>query len=109
MTKANLLVATPMYGGVCNGAYTVGMIQLAPVMSMNAMAYRYAYMTNESLITRGRNSLADDFLDTDCTHLMFIDADIGFNPADIPTMVNADKDIICGIYPKKEINWMRVK
>ena len=39
---------------------------------------------------------------------MFIDADIGFNPADIPPMVDADKDIICGMYPKKEINWMSV-
>ena len=107
--KAHLLVATPMYGGVCNGNYTVGMIQMASVMSSKKMAFRYAYMTNESLITRGRNSLAYDFLDTDCTHLMFIDADIGFNPEDIPTMVDADKDIICGIYPKKEINWLKIE
>jgi hypothetical protein len=39
---------------------------------------------------------------------MFIDADITFNPADIVRMVNADKDIICGLYPKKEINWKTV-
>lgn len=108
MSEANLFIATPMYGGVCNGAYTVGMIQMAGTMGQNNMAFRYAYMTNESLITRGRNSLADDFLETDCTHLMFIDADIGFNPADIPLMVRADKDIICGIYPKKEIEWNKV-
>jgi hypothetical protein len=107
--KANLLIATPMYGGLCNGVYTVAMIQMASVMSGKQMAFRYAYMTNESLITRGRNRLAHDFLDTDCTHLMFIDADIGFNPKDIPTMVDADKDIICGIYPKKEINWSKVE
>jgi len=108
MSDANLFIATPMYGGVCNGVYTVGMIQMAGTMGQNNMAFRYAYMTNESLITRGRNSLADDFLETNCTHLMFIDADIGFNPADIPLMVRADKDIICGIYPKKEINWNKV-
>jgi hypothetical protein len=39
---------------------------------------------------------------------MFIDADISFNPADIIRMIQADKDIICGLYPKKEINWMLV-
>jgi hypothetical protein len=65
-------------------------------------------MMNESLITRARNTLAYDFLDTDATHLMFIDADITFNPEDIVRMVNADKDIICGLYPKKEINWNTV-
>ena len=65
-------------------------------------------MMNESLITRARNSLAYDFMQTDCTHLMFIDADIGFNPHDILQMINGNKDIICGIYPKKEIDWVQV-
>jgi hypothetical protein len=41
--------------------------------------------------------------------MMFIDADIHFNPADIFPMMEADKDIICGIYPKKEINWQTVR
>ena len=68
-----------------------------------------SFMFNESLITRARNALVHGFLKTDCTHLMFIDADIKFNAADIPPMVEADKDIICGIYPKKEINWHTVK
>jgi len=40
---------------------------------------------------------------------MFIDADIKWNPADIIPMIEADKDIICGIYPKKEINWYEVE
>ena len=39
---------------------------------------------------------------------MWIDADIGFNPIDIVSMVIADQDIICGIYPKKAIDWQRV-
>jgi hypothetical protein len=41
--------------------------------------------------------------------MMFIDADIRFNPNDIFPMMEADKDIICGIYPKKEINWLTVR
>jgi hypothetical protein len=40
---------------------------------------------------------------------MFIDADIRFNANDVIPMIEADKDIICGIYPKKEINWGSVK
>jgi len=107
--KANLFIATPMYGGVCNGAYTVGMVQMAGTLGKENIAFRYGYMTNESLITRGRNSLTHDFLQTDCTHLMFIDADIGFHPSHIVPMIDADKDIICGIYPKKEINWPKVE
>jgi hypothetical protein len=66
-------------------------------------------MFNESLITRARNSLAHQFIKSNATHLMFIDSDIRFRPTDILKMLEADKDIICGIYPKKEINWFTVK
>ncbi len=106
---SKLFVATPMYGGMCAGTYTQSILQSAAVFSQNGVQAMYSFMFNESLITRARNGLAKNFLKTDCTHLMFIDADIGFNPADIIHMINADKDVICGIYPKKEINWQSVK
>jgi hypothetical protein len=106
--KTNIFVATPMYGGLCNGSYTVGLLSAVGVFSRYGIGMQYAHMMNESLITRARNMLAKDFLASECTHLMFIDADIGFNPADIVPMIHADKDIICGIYPKKEINWVDV-
>lgn len=106
MTK--LFVATPMYGGLCHGQYTVGMISMVGVFTRAQVPFEYNYMMNESLITRGRNSLADTFLRGDCTHLMFIDADIGFDPTDILRMIDADKDIICGLYPRKEIDWVQV-
>jgi hypothetical protein len=52
--------------------------------------------------------MAYDFMASDATHLMFIDADISFDPEDIVRMIKADKDIICGLYPKKEINWQLI-
>jgi hypothetical protein len=104
-----LFVATPMYGGLCHRQYTVGLLTSVGVFSNAGIQMQFAYMMNESLITRARNSLAWDFLDSDCTHLMFIDADIGFNPEAIPPMIGADKDIICGMYPKKEIDWLQVE
>ena len=73
------------------------------------MNVSFSYLFNESLIQRARNLLASHFLKSDATHMMFIDADIRFNPNDIFPMMEADKDIICGIYPKKEINWLTVK
>lgn len=106
---AILFVATPMYGGMCVGGYTMGILNCTQVFMQNQIKMYYSYMQNESLITRARNGLAYDFLSTpDATHLMFIDADISFKPEDIVRMIQADKDIICGLYPKKEINWQLV-
>ena len=109
VVKAKMFVGTPMYGGLCNGSYTLGMMNATAACSYNNVLMYYSYTQNESLITRGRNRLAYEFLSTDCTHLMFIDADIGFDAFDIIKMIDADKEIICGMYPKKEIDWPRVK
>ena len=108
--KGNIFVATPMYGGQCTGYYTQSLLTLGPVLNQNGYDMAFSAMFNESLIQRGRNALAHGFMQRpECTHLMFIDADIKFNPQDIIKMIEADKDIICGIYPKKEINWVEVE
>jgi hypothetical protein len=107
--KPKIFIATPMYGGMCAGFYTQSIIQLLTTCQANGIDAEFSFMFNESLITRARNSLTNSFLKTDCTHLMFIDADIRFRADDIIHMMRADKDIICGIYPKKEINWYSVK
>lgn len=106
--KPIVFLATPMYGGMCTGTYTAALMQLPLIFSNAGIQLYFTYMMNESLITRARNSLAHDFLASNATHLMFVDADIGFNPNDIVSMVKRDVDIVCGLYPKKEIHWARV-
>lgn len=107
MTK--IFIATPMYGGMCAGFYTQSIIQLLTTCQANGVDAEFSFMFNESLITRARNSLTNTFLKTDCSHLMFIDSDIKFRAEDVIHMIRADKEILCGIYPKKEINWYSVK
>ena len=107
--KPKIFIATPMYGGMCAGFYTQSIIQLLTTCQANGVDAEFSFMFNESLITRARNSLTHSFLKTDCSHLMFIDSDIKFRAEDVIYMIRADKDILCGIYPKKEINWHSVK
>ena len=40
---------------------------------------------------------------------MFIDADIGFDGEAIAQLMATDKDVVCGIYPKKEVNWESIE
>jgi hypothetical protein len=61
-------------------------------------------MTNESLISRARNTLTSKFLYTkESTHLMFIDADIGWEPWHLLVLLDAQKDVIGGLYPMKSL------
>jgi hypothetical protein len=103
-----VFVATPMYGGQCFGFFCQSMMMLQSAVQQRGWHMASSFMFNESLIERARNSLAHAFMKTDCTHLLFIDADIRFDAGQVLAMFDADKDVICGIYPKKEVNWQAV-
>lgn len=105
-----IFIATPMYGGMCTGAYTKSMMHVPGVLTQQGVAVGMRFVMNNSLIQSARNQLADLFLkDEDATHLMFIDADIEFDATDILHMINADVDVIGGAYPRKKIAWTRVR
>ena len=63
---------------------------------------------NESLINRARNTIVWHFLQSDATHLLMVDADIGFRVQDIARMAAAQKPIIVAPVPLKTIDWGRV-
>lgn len=106
--KTHLFLATPMYGGLAQAKYIEGLLSLGSAAREVGFGLTFCFMGNESLITRARNALAHNFLNTPCTHLFFVDADIGFKPLDVVRMIQADCDIIAGVYPKKDINWSGV-
>ena len=106
MSETKLCIATPMYGGMVHAAYMRSLMNLFFLCASKGIQTSYIDITNESLIPRARNVLATMFLkESDFTHLMFIDADIQFDANDVIKMLEADKDVICGVYPKKEMNW----
>ena len=112
LRKKKIFVGTPMYGGQCHGMYTKASCDLATTATKYGMDIKFFYLFNESLITRARNYLVDEFLRSPYTHLMFIDSDINFNPQDVlalASLCNEDKPIIGGPYPKKCIAWEKVR
>lgn len=103
-----IFLATPMYGGKCDGPFTKAVIDLNLLCQKYGIAVEVHFMFNESLITRARCYLADEFIRSTCTHLLFIDSDISFLPIDVLAMLALDKDIIGAPYPKKTIAWEKI-
>jgi hypothetical protein len=115
LREYSIFVGAPMYGGNCAGVFCKSATDLASLAAKYDIKVNFYYLFNESLVQRARNYVVDEFLRSDCTHLMFIDSDIGFNAKDVLSLLgiqvsHPDKyDILTGPYPKKSISWEKVK
>ena len=94
----------PCYGGQISEQTFQGIVKWANQAKELGINWTVETLVNESLISRGRNTLAAKFLtNKDTTHLFFIDADIGFEPWHVLTVLDHDQDVVCGLYPMKSL------
>ena len=105
----SLCIGTPMYGGLAYAHYINSLLYLFRLCERYGIAIRLHATVNESLIHRARCSIADDFMSSKDTHLMWIDGDIGFDPLSVIELLLQRKEIIGAAYPMKAILWDRVK
>ena len=106
----HLVIGTPMYGGMCTSEYTDSLLKLSESCNKSGVKLTTIFLGNESLIQRGRNTIAHHFMNLpDATHLLFIDADIKFRVEDIVRMIKADKELIIGPVALKGYNWEEIR
>ena len=107
--KNKFFIATPCYGGQLTEPYFRSVVKLMTFFNQHRIPLAFGTIANEILVTRARNVLVAYFLNSDYTHLMFIDADIEFQVEDLLKLFVHDKDIVVGAYPKKGVNWSHIK
>lgn len=101
MATPHLFLATPCYGGQLHAIYMRSLLDLADACSARGVRLDVELGGGEALIARGRGAVMALFLSTQATHLLFVDADIGF-PADaLFRLLDAGKDVVGGAYPRK--------
>ena len=97
-------ICMPCYGGMLTESTFMSYIKWSNTCRQLGIDWTMETMTNESLISRARNTLVAKFLNNpDSTHLMFVDADIGWEPWHLLVMLNRDVDVIGGLYPMKTL------
>lgn len=108
MADIKISVATPAFGEMFYTPYVQALLKLQRMAeqrkwSIRHMAISYAY------VGEARNALLTHWYDkSDSTHLLFIDADMGFEPQLIADMIAFDKPIVGVIYTKRQVDLQKL-
>lgn len=107
----NLCVATPCFGGQISVVYAASLFKLQTALrAYRDFNLKILFKDGDALITRARASLIAQFLeDESATHLLFVDADIGFEPEQVLRLAECGADVCAAVYPIKRMDWDRIR
>ncbi len=109
MAETCLVIGTPCYGRQVTDLYTGSLLKLQMACFQRGIRLQVLLKGSDALITRARQNIVADFLaNENATHLLFIDADIGFEPEQVFRLLDFAKDMAAAVYPIKRIDWQKM-
>jgi hypothetical protein len=103
-----VLLSTPLSSQVCCSGFTLSCLALAHLFQKHSIPIIYNFKRGQALLHLARNEIVNDFMSTDFSHLLMVDADTGFEALDVLKLIAADKDVIGAPITKKFIAWDKV-
>jgi hypothetical protein len=106
--RPHLVIGTPCYGGLVTSHYAQSLLKLQQACIARSIEVGWLMTNGDALIMRARAELVAHFLEApQATHLLFVDADIGFEPDQVFRLMDFDADVTACAYPAKVIDWER--
>ena len=103
----SIFVATPVHSDV-SIHYFKACLEFQKECFVRKIPVMFQVMKS-SLVTQGRQLCVSGFMESNCTHMLFIDSDISFNYKMIERMINYDKEICLVPYPIKGLDFDKIK
>lgn len=98
--KQKVFIALPMHEAV-NPLFFQCCMKLTQELAVLGVHGQMKTHIGDSAIGRARNALTREFLDSDCSHLLFIDSDLVFGGEQIQRIMAHSEPIVGGLYCKK--------
>lgn len=107
--KLFVYLLTPCFASLCYVSYVHCLMSTVECFKKFNIDLCVEFCRNDSLVSRARNNLvARAMSNPKTTHIMFIDNDISWDPADILKLLISGKPLVGGIYPLKNYNWNKI-
>jgi hypothetical protein len=98
-----LMIATPAYSNSVTSAYAISLSQTILLLNKNLVDVFPLITPSGSLLVAERNRLLEAFWQSDCTHMLCIDSDLGWPAEAVISMLAQNKDFIAGVYPARKL------
>lgn len=99
--EARLFIASPSFSGAYCSEYVESLVATIKDCQQHGIKTLYKSLPGLHWIDIARDVLAHLFLHSDCTHMLQIDADLGWSAHAARQLIAHDKDVIGGAYPIK--------
>lgn len=96
--KRKIMVGTPAYDQPVLD-YTKSFLASAELFAKANWELRACMIGGLCYVHTARNLIVDSFLHSDCDELIFIDADIGWQPEDLLELCRIERNVIGGVAP----------
>lgn len=101
MSNKHVYIATPTHDGNVRHEYAASMFNTSRELDRAGITVTWAFQASNALVHDARNRMAAWFMESDATDLLFIDADMAWEPAGVLQLVNSPHDVIGGAYRRK--------
>lgn len=99
--EQRVFIATPAYGDVCCG-YAMSLFETGRKLEQAGISSELFLLSGNCHVDDSRNECVRSFLETDCTELLFLDADLRWNEDDFTNLLSYDVDVVGATYPLKQ-------
>lgn len=99
--NVKLFIATPAFDGKVNVPYAICLAETALLLAKNHIQIEYRIVTSGSLLCAERNRLLQSFIDSDCTHILCVDSDLGWPAQCVISMLQKNLPFVAGVYPAR--------
>jgi len=98
----HVYIATPAYDGKVQTDYAMSLAETCQLATAHGVRITVCIMRNNIFIDHARNHFVRLFLESDATHLFFIDSDLKFEPRGVVGLAASGLEICAGVYPKRQ-------
>lgn len=100
---SKVFIATPAHSGEVTTAYTYSLCSSISDLKQNGYEVELFFLNYESVISKARNIVVSKFLESDCTHLMFIDGDMAWPKDAVRKLIETKKDLVAAAGVRKSL------